>query len=94
MFVWELVSCRLRVDGWHVWHSTRYDAGGPTYTVHLQRPGLVHEVSGPTLTDAYAAAARRVRESSTAPVSGPHFPRAVEWSLMRPAGTSTANRTG
>src|SRR5215204_1906168 len=62
MFVWELVSCRLRVDGWHVWHSTRHDAYGPTYTVHLQRPGLVYEVSGPTLTDAYAAAARRVRE--------------------------------
>jgi hypothetical protein len=92
MFVWELVSCRLRVDGWHVWHSTRDDAQGPTYTVHLQRPGLVHEVSGPTLTDAYAAAARRVRESSPAPVSGPHFPRAVDRSLTRQAATSTATK--
>lgn len=76
MYVWELVSCRLRVDGWQVWHSTRNDAYGPTFTVHLQRPGITHDVSGPTLTEAYAAAARRVRdESETAPSGGPHFSR-------------------
>jgi len=65
MFVWELVCCRLRMEGWHVWHTTRYDAYGPTYTIHLQRPGLSHEVSGPTLTEAYAAASRRVRADTT-----------------------------
>ena len=62
MYVWELVSCRLRVEGWDVWHTTRQDASGPTFLVHLHRPGISCEVSGPTLTEAYAAAARRARE--------------------------------
>ncbi|SIO59942.1 hypothetical protein SAMN05444166_6213 [Singulisphaera sp. GP187] len=79
MFVWELVSCRLRVAGWHVWHSTRNDAYGPTYTVHLQRPGVAYDVSGPTLTEAYAVASRRAREQEPTGVpqsgGGPHFPR-------------------
>jgi hypothetical protein len=77
MYVWELVSCRLRADGWDVWHSTRHDPYGPTYTVFLHRPGLSYEVSGPTLTEAYAAAARRVRESSGTAFIGsrPHFAR-------------------
>jgi hypothetical protein len=76
MYVWELVSCRLRVDGWQVWHTTRNDAYGPTYTVHLQRPGIAYDVSGPTLTEAYAAAARRVREPVSVPQGGgPHFSR-------------------
>lgn len=78
MFVWEMVSCRLRVDGWNVWHSTRHDAYGPTYTVHLQRPGVSYDVSGPTLTEAYAAASRRVRDPEGSLQSGgPHFPRAA-----------------
>ncbi len=55
MDVWEVVSCRLRVDGWEVWHTTRHDASGPTFLVHLRRPGISCEVSGPTLTEAYAA---------------------------------------
>lgn len=76
MYVWELVSCRLRVDGWQVWHTTRNDAYGPTYTVHLQRPGVAYDVSGPTLTEAYAAAARRVRDQTSVPqCGGPHFSR-------------------
>ena len=79
MYVWELVSCRLRVDGWNVWHTTRHDAYGATYTVHLHRPGTAYEVSGPTLTEAYAAAARKVREPiGTAKVgAGPHFLRSA-----------------
>jgi len=75
MYVWELVSCRLRVDGWHVWHTTRNDAYGPTFTVHLQRLGVTHDVSGPTLTEAYAAAARRVRDQAVPLSGGPHFSR-------------------
>jgi hypothetical protein len=62
MYVWELVSCRLRVEGWDVWHSSRHDSCGPIYTVHLRRPGQSYEAAGPTLTEAYAAAARRARE--------------------------------
>lgn len=64
MYVWELVSLRLGLAGWDVWHSTRNDAYGPTYTVHLRRPGCSYDVSGPTLTEAYSAASRRVRESA------------------------------
>ncbi len=30
--------------GWNAWHSTRHDAYGPTYTVHLQRPGVSYDV--------------------------------------------------
>jgi len=62
MFVWELVSCRLRIDGWDLWHTSSPDACGPNYIVHLRRPGLALEVSGPTLTEAYATAARCSRE--------------------------------
>ena len=83
MYVWELVSCRLRGDGWDVWHTSESDASadGPLYTVRLRRPGQAHEVSGPTLTEAYAAAARRAREHATPaprpPIASPHFPRAA-----------------
>ena len=80
MYVWELVSCRLRVDGWDVWHSTTQDTYGPTYLVHLRRPGLAIEASGPTLTEAYAAAARRVRDQfplASHAGSSPHFTRAA-----------------
>ena len=75
MYVWELVSCRLRLDGWDVWHSSRHDARGPLYTVHLRRSGQSHEAAGPTLTEAYAAAARRARDEQGAAraAAGPHF---------------------
>ena len=79
MYVWELVSCRLRAGGWNVWHTTRTDNYGPIYTVHLQRAGMACEVSGPTLTEAYAAAAKQARHvldvPSTAPA--PHFARSI-----------------
>jgi hypothetical protein len=79
MYVWELVSCRLRADGWDVWHSTKQENDCATYTVHLRRPGTACEVSGPTLTEAYAAAARQVRDPLQAgrATAGPHFPRGV-----------------
>jgi hypothetical protein len=82
MYVWELISCRLRVDGWHVRHSTRDDPYGSTYTVHLQRQGFAYEASGPTLTEAYAAAARRARDlgGGMRLGSGPHFPRTASMS--------------
>jgi hypothetical protein len=69
MFVWELVSCRLRDEGWNVWHTTSQDSYGPIYRVHLERHELGFEVSGPTLTEAYAAAARRARQHQR-PVAG------------------------
>ncbi len=63
MYVWELVSCRLRGNGWDVWHSTEIPGGekAPLYHVHIRRPGLSLQVSGPTLTEAYADAARQAR---------------------------------
>jgi hypothetical protein len=66
MFVWEMVSCRLRAQGWSVWHTTTHDAYGPIYRVHLERPETGWTVTGPTLTEAYAAAARRARENRSA----------------------------
>jgi hypothetical protein len=62
MFVWEMVSCRLRAEGWSVWHTREEDACGPIFRVHLERPGRECMLSGPTLTEAYAAAARRARQ--------------------------------
>jgi hypothetical protein len=75
MYVWELVSGRLRADGWDLWHSVRHDACGPIYTVHLRRGGHACETAGPTLTEAYAAAARKARELEGVPrvAVGPHF---------------------
>jgi hypothetical protein len=89
MFVWELVSVRLRGSGWDVWHTTESTGAhdGPTYRVHLRRPGFSTVVTGPTLTEAYAEAARRAREhagpSAPAPqaVAAPHFGRA--WAAAR-----------
>jgi hypothetical protein len=62
MFVWELVSSRLRGQGWNVWHMRSHDASGPVYRVHLERPGRQCMGIAPTLTEAYAAAARQVRD--------------------------------
>lgn len=80
MYVWELVACRLRANGWDVWHTIDpRDAGdGPSYhVVHLRRPGMTCAVTGPTLTEAYAEAARRARahgEPAAVPAA-PHFGR-------------------
>ncbi len=63
MYVWEMVSCRLQTDGWELRHTSTSDVCGPNYIVHLKRSGLSFDVSGPTLTEAYAAAAKRARES-------------------------------
>jgi hypothetical protein len=76
MYIWELVAHRLRVEGWTVWHQRSRDAGGDwTYVVHLQRPGASWRASGPTLTEAFAEAARRAHEPKGAgrAESGPHF---------------------
>ena len=62
MFVWELVSCRLRESGWIVWHTSCQDACGPIFRVQIERRGVVCMASGPTLTEAYAAASRRAHE--------------------------------
>jgi hypothetical protein len=75
MFVWELVSCRLRTAGWAVWHSMSQDAHGPIYRVHLERRGISCQVSGPTLTEAYATAARRAREQAEADDRGGEYRR-------------------
>jgi hypothetical protein len=84
MYVWEVVSCRLRLDGWGVWHTSRTDSCGSTFTVHVERPGIAYEANGPTLTEAYAVAARRAREFfGTAHASaGPHFARSAASALV------------
>jgi hypothetical protein len=84
MFVWELVSCRLRAEGWNVWHTTDHDSCGPIYRVHLDRLGTECAVSGPTLTEAYAAAARRARQDSGSVHStgAPVFPRIAATRLV------------
>ena len=51
MYVWELVSCSLRVSGWNVLHSAHHGAYGPTHTVLLQRPGAADVTRGPTLNE-------------------------------------------
>jgi hypothetical protein len=65
MFVWEMIACRLRGEGWSLWHARSQDDDDWTYTVHFQRPGFAGEASGPTLTEAYAEAARRANASRT-----------------------------
>jgi hypothetical protein len=63
MFVWEMIACRLRDEGWSAWHLVTQDDEG--YTVHLQRPGFAGEAWGSTLTDAYAEASRKARTHQT-----------------------------
>jgi hypothetical protein len=84
MFVWELVSCRLRAEGWSVWHTTDCDSCGPIFRVHLERLATVYMVSGPTLTEAYAAAARRARQEPglIRAVGALAFPRSAATSLL------------
>jgi hypothetical protein len=62
MYVWELLAHRLRTEGWSIWHSRCRDACGETHIVHLYRPGVEWQACGPTLTEAFAEAARRARE--------------------------------
>ncbi len=89
MYVWELVSCRLRGSGWDVWHSIDSQSAGEgsVYQVHLRRPGFSCVVCGPTLTEAYAFAARRARDHGEVPlappqgIAAPHFGRA--WNPSR-----------
>jgi hypothetical protein len=76
MYIWELIAHRLRCEGWSVWHRREQAAAAePTYTVIIHRPGLEWRASGPTLTDAFGAAARRARASrhAPAPAGAPHF---------------------
>jgi hypothetical protein len=75
MFVWELVAQRLRGDGWHVTHRTARGAEGLTYVVQLQRRGSACRATGPTLTEAFAEAARRARQEArpSRVEPGPHF---------------------
>jgi hypothetical protein len=63
MYVWEMIACRLRGEGWSAWHVASQVADDCAYTVHFHRPGVAGNASGPTLTEAYAAAARRAHES-------------------------------
>jgi hypothetical protein len=75
MYVWEMIACRLRGEGWSVWHTTSLHHDGEAFIVQLNRPGISDQATGPTLTDAYAAAARQARRYSIAGSSifTPHF---------------------
>lgn len=75
MYVWELIAQRLRSDGWSVWHRTQRVEAEPTYTVIIHRPGAEWRANGPTLTEAFAAAARKARTATTktTPEGTPHF---------------------
>jgi hypothetical protein len=64
MYLWELLAHRLRTEGWNIWHSQCRDACGQTHIVHLYRPGVEWQTYGPTLTEAFAEAARRARDLS------------------------------
>jgi len=59
MFVWEMIASRLRDEGWSVWHTLTQD--NEDYAVYFQHRGFAGKATGPTLTDAYAAASRRAR---------------------------------
>jgi hypothetical protein len=75
MYVWELIAQRLRSDGWSVWHRTHKVEAEPTFTVIIHRPGAEWRANGPTLTEAFAAAARKARTATvkTTPEGTPHF---------------------
>jgi hypothetical protein len=61
MYVWELVAYRLRSQGWDIWHAEARAGDETEFVVHFRRPGVSGRVDGPTLTEAYAEAARQVR---------------------------------
>jgi hypothetical protein len=75
MYIWELIAHRLRCEGWSVWHRQERVSAEPSYTVIIHRPGLEWRASGPTLTEAFSAAARRARATrrALAPERMPHF---------------------
>ena len=79
MFVWELIAHRLRAEGWSVWHQHQPGSGNDDFVVLAQRPGLSLRTHGPTLTEAFAEAARRAREgrSHARAEPGPHFGHAT-----------------
>jgi hypothetical protein len=76
MFLWELIADRLRCEGWSVWHREDRATAEPSYTVTIHRADVAWRASGPTLTDAFAAAARRARAGSSSATKrepSPHF---------------------
>jgi hypothetical protein len=76
MYLWEMLAARLRRDGWLVWHKAeKARSEEPTYIVHLHRGGEAWRATGPTLTEAFAEAARKVKTRGGAPERprGPHF---------------------
>jgi hypothetical protein len=84
MYVWEMIVCRLQGEGWSVWHTTDPRDDDGSYTVHLHRPGMCEQATGPTLTEAYAEAARRAHRHRAPSLHGqiptPHF--ALQASLL------------
>lgn len=72
MFVWELVAQRLRREGWSLRHETERAEDGPRYRVQIERSGLLMRTTGPTLTEAYADAARWARHAAAKAEAGPH----------------------
>lgn len=84
MYVWEMLAQRLRHDGWEVGHRQECVDDGIRYVVVLHGLGQSYRATGPTLSDAFARAARIAREhplrSSSHPaahVRGPHFGRSM-----------------
>ena len=83
MYVCELVAHRLRHDGWTVWHKRTQSPSGEQYVVHLYRPGVIRQATAPTLTEAFAEAARCARDVPKAAPSlveggcGPLWPMAM-----------------
>jgi hypothetical protein len=75
MFVWELIADRLRCEGWSVWHWWEQAAAEPSYTVVIHRPGAEWRATGPTLTEALGAAARRAHAhvAGAKSTAAPHF---------------------
>ncbi len=66
MYLWELLARRLRGEGWMVTHAERRVEGEASYEVRVVRPGSEWIGRGPTLTEAYAEAARRARRATPA----------------------------
>jgi hypothetical protein len=74
MYVWEMLAYRLRNEGWSLWHAVTGDTREPEYVVHFSRPGIAGQADGPTLTDAYAEAARQARKlQKPVPAASPHL---------------------
>jgi len=61
MFVFEIIANRLRAEGWEVQDREARGGRHARYEVILKREGIACRVSGPTLLDAFAQAARLAR---------------------------------